>query len=1809
MKKVLIALFFALIYIVPAQATHLMGGNLTYVYQGFNVATNKYTYQVNLKIYRYCGNITPAPSPLPTSQGLGVYIEDAANPNAAKIRHLSVTLPLVSSQFITPPNPNPSCTFVPNECIEEGVYQATIQVDPSGGGYQLIADRCCRNGNIQNLNNAGAAGMSYYAFIPPTTIVNSSPTFAVPPVPFLCAMDTISVLNAASDPDGDLLVYKFVTPYNGLSTSGNPAPNPPLNYNWPISNVAYAATYSTANPFGPGSYTAIDTLTGLTSYVSPNQGFYVVAVEISEYRNGVLIGKSRLDIQLIVIPCPPNNSPALAGSGQTTYTITEGQTLCFPIAFTDANGDSLFMTKQGSIFNIAQTNPAATLTNVSGGSSITSQFCWATSCAQGRTTPYQFSVNVADNGCPAKTTNIVYTINVLPFVGPTIINGPDSICAGSTATAFNVANNPTGSTYNWVVNQGTQITGGTSNFAGVNFTGTGMASISVIQTSPFGCVADTLRKNVFIKTLPVANAGIDKAICSGGSVTIGVAPVTGTTYSWTPTTGLSSATVSNPTVTLTTTGPATYILTSTSSGCINRDTVVVTVNTLPVANAGADQNICSGLTATLGAAPVAGSTYLWTPASGLSANNIANPVFSQLVAGSVPDTLFYFLNVTATGGCAKTDTVRVIVRPMPTPNAGPDVVFCSGASSPIGAATTAGYNYSWSPASGLSSGAVSNPTLTLNTAGTTNDTLNYVVSTSWFGCVARDTVKVVVRALPAANAGADQNICSGTVANLGSASVAGNVYSWTPSTGLSATNISNPVYTLPNNGNSPDTLTFFLNVTGNGCTNKDTVRVTIRPMPTSNAGADVVICSGASSPVGATTVPGYNYTWTPATGLSSVNTANPTLTLNNISGVNDTLNYVLSVSWFGCVNRDTARVVVKPAPVANAGPDKSVCAGLPVAIGTTNTAGYTYTWTPAAGLTSTTVSNPSATQNTAGTYTYVVNTNLVGCVKTDTVVVTVNALPVMTANANPVTVCSGSPVALSSNGANGYSWAVSTAPGTPIGSGANITVSPISNTTYIVTGTNGFGCVSTSQVTVTVSQLPIVTATATKDSICAGENFTMNANGAATYTWANLSNPSATIGTGANITLSPTVNSSYIVTGTNAQGCANRDTLSVIVNPAATLSAVNGNITVCPGVTGIPYYVSNPNPNSTYTWSVTNGSISGGQGMDTAYFDFGTSGPSVITVIETTDRGCNSQPVIFNVNVNILLTPALANGPSPLCANQAQGRVYTCAYTPGSFYGWFVTGGSIVALNAPNSITVDWSITSGVGKVWYEETSITIDTVCFGTSDTLFVTINPIPVTSAVTGNITVCAFDSLLNYNVTNSGGSTYQWSVGGGTIVSGNGTNGVVVNWGIAGNQTISVIETNSIGCSGDPVLLPVTVNALPAANAGSNVAICAGNSTQLNASGGTGYVWSPGAGLSNTGIANPVANPTATTNYIVTVTDANGCVNTDEVEVKVNALPNASAGAAVATCIGTPIQLNASGGTAYVWSPATGLDNVNISNPNANPAATTTYTVTVTDNNNCSKDASVTVTVNALPTVTATAQNAVICDGSPVQLTAGGAATYAWTPAGSLNNPNIANPIASPSGSTTYTVTGTDANGCKNTDQVTVNLNPQPTAEFTVNFTLDCNGSKAEFLNTSTSAVDYIWIFGDGSTSTDINPVHQYLFNQVYNVQLIAINNFCRDTLNYSASIAALSDYLKNIPNIFTPNGDGKNDCFNADGVGQFDACSQITIFNRWGVEVFKSSSDKCWDGKVQKSGIDASEGTYFYIFKVNDVEVKGSVTLVK
>ncbi len=259
-------------------------------------------------------------------------------------------------------------------------------------------------------------------------------------------------------------------------------------------------------------------------------------------------------------------------------------------------------------------------------------------------------------------------------------------------------------------------------------------------------------------------------------------------------------------------------------------------------------------------------------------------------------------------------------------------------------------------------------------------------------------------------------------------------------------------------------------------------------------------------------------------------------------------------------------------------------------------------------------------------------------------------------------------------------------------------------------------------------------------------------------------------------------------------------------------------------------------------------------------------------------------------------------------------------------------------------------------------------------------------------------------------------------------------------AGSYTAAVTATNEFGCI-DSVQTAVTVNALPIVDAGPDSVICLGKSVTFNPGGAGSYVWTNDKSLSCTNCTNPVATPDTTTRYYVTGTSGTGCFASDSILVQVKTPITLVLAASDSICVGSSIQIAASGAEVYNWQPSAGLSNASVADPMASPSSTTTYTVTATDAKNCfSASASIVVNVFTNPSVDITDTAVTILEGGkyvPISTTSHDVTKWQWTPAAGLSCNDCAQPVASPQQTTVYQEKVINQYGCSATDNVTVHV----------------------------------------------------------------------------------------------------------------------------------------------------------------------------
>lgn len=319
-----------------------------------------------------------------------------------------------------------------------------------------------------------------------------------------------------------------------------------------------------------------------------------------------------------------------------------------------------------------------------------------------------------------------------------------------------------------------------------------------------------------------------------------------------------------------------------------------------------------------------------------------------------------------------------------------------------------------------------------------------------------------------------------------------------------------------------------------------------------------------------------------------------------------------------------------------------------------------------------------------------------------------------------------------------------------------------------------------------------------------------------------------------------------------------------------------------------------------------------------------------------------------------------------------------------------------------------------------------------------------------------------------------------------------------------TTYILTVRNGTCEGRDTVTVVVV--APPDIQGGEYALCKGDSVRHQAAGSAGqYRWFPVQGVSNPDTSAPMLFPTTTTEYRVTVTDANGCESTATVRVAIgDAIVDA--GSDTAMCAGNTVQLFAKGMVgSYQWIPAEGLDDPLSSTPKATPLTTTVYTVIVTSASGCTAKDSIVLTVRPAPQVEA-GDDVSVCAGGVVQLAAvGGTGHYQWTPTEGVESPNDATTQVRPVQSTTYTVVFTDANGCVAADSVRVVLDESIRIDAGENHTL-CAGDSVQ-LSAWSGAGAYQWTPVDGlSDATNPRPFAKPKSTTMYTVEVV-LDGGCR------------------------------------------------------------------------------------------------------
>ncbi|MFM7769988.1 MAG: hypothetical protein ACKO8Q_05460, partial [Bacteroidota bacterium] len=746
------------------------------------------------------------------------------------------------------------------------------------------------------------------------------------------------------------------------------------------------------------------------------------------------------------------------------------------------------------------------------------------------------------------------------------------------------------------------------------------------------------------------------------------------------------------------------------------------------------------------------------------------------------------------------------------------------------------------------------------------------------------------------------------------------------------------------------------------------------------------------------------------------------------------------------------------------------------------------------------------------------------CTLNQTITAPASCIPQCTITAsNSGNVCAGTPVVLNASsvaGATDYTW---TGPNGYSASGQNVVLvgtSGLMSGTYTVTATGTATCTGTTSVVIT--DAPVVN-TVSNIASCSGNlitvpNFVTVPSGAI-VNWSS-SNQTTGVGVSGIGNISPFIgqnsgnsSSSIVTLLPTLNGCVGTpSSFEILVNSTPVVNPLP-NISLCEGST-VPQISFVSNPTSTINWTNTNSGIglsASGSGNISAFT--GNTGVGVVSYTPTLN-GCAGAPQSFQISLEnapqLILT-----APSSLCQNalpidvvtnipggiwsgaaNSNGQIdpsvlpvgianYSYTYSTanctasisdqieiianphitgnipvcvGSALNLLATpAGGIWSGNGVNSAGVFSQNTSGTYTISYSD----ITNTCAVTED---VVVQDLPVVN-LNCPVYVCNTDNPVTFNPSPSGGT---WS-GAGVDANGNfnpaqGSNPSVVSY-VYSDGVCTVTETASIDVFTTPIITLNNPNG-----------ICESNSTTaLNAS-TLGGVWTiNGNATLNNGVIVPNGPETITVIYSI----SGQCPATANESMQIYALPNVNAGSDLAHCQGESVTVNASGANTYTWSPAAGLNVTSGPSVTASVNSPTTYTVTGTDQNGCVGTDQVLISVYTNPAISVSGDN-IICSGETSTITAVGALNYVWQPASNSGSSITVNPGTT----TTYSVVGTDANGCEGTASYTINvesINANP-------FILDSNDGDVytwEFHTGSTGLGEsYVWNPGDGTSGINSN-----------------------------------------------------------------------------------------------------------------------------
>ena len=1271
-----------------------------------------------------------------------------------------------------------------------------------------------------------------------------------------------------------------------------------------------------------------------------------------------------------------------------------------------------------------------------------------------------------------------------------------------------------------------------------------------------------------------------------------------------------------------TAGPGTHTITYTvvsANGCAGIDTVNITVWARPTINIlpGTNLQVCPGDTLFLDGNPTPGDgaivTHLWTGNTApLSATNIQNPFFTT----NTPGTYNLTYRVIDANGCDRQQNVTINVTQVSANILPNPAQACAGINfqldgNPSGGTGTYITNIWTGDITYLDNANIQNPVFNCSIVGSYN--LSYFVTDN-NGCSATDNITIAVSSVPVANAGVDDSIC-GNIYQLNAIPSFGAGL-WTMINGPGTLNIANPT-----NYNSNITASQYgtYNITwqetfGPSCTSQDTVQITFIEQPNSNAGFDDTLC-GVITTLNAIPSVGIGL-WTQLSGPGITNFNNYANPITNIS-VNafGLYTYLWSENnSYGCNDADTVNISFDVVPSPAFLPiDTNGCPPLIVNFINNTIGGVSYQWNFSDSAQSN-LTNPTYTfiNNSTIDITYyieMVATSTFGCKDSVTHQLTVHPLPTSSFVDDGVPSCS--PVTVNftniSSGADNYLWDFGD--GTPTANTTNTSHTFINNTNLIqyfevkLIAYNSYGCPDTSIKYITVYPDPYYTISVNPDSACHPANVQLVTQpGASSYMWNFGDGTSQSNGFTITHPYFNTTNNNQVFTieliGTSFFGCIDTAYSQIVISPK-------------------PNAVFNPQSSSECspaTFTFTNNSIGAyishwywGDGTDEIqnnltvnhYFTNNLNIPITINVslVIYNNFGCfdsTSLPIVVYPNINADYT-ADTIGCTPITVN------FVNQSTGSLTYNWDFGDGTFSTQTNPQHIFVN----NGQNDTSYNV--ILIATSNYSCNDTIskIITIHPKPIANINCSQFIGCTpFNAQFSNN--SVGATSFLWNFGDNTTSnsSSNSINHLYTN---ITNNPISynslLIITNSYNCSDSST---VVITVYPEVNAIfiADTANCSPfNSQFINLSmGASNYLWNFGDGNTSTSF-QPVYQYNNNSNQDIdliatlTATSAYGCNDSYSLNIHVWAVPDASFIATPATqtlpnSLVTIDNTSSAGTWNYYWDFGDGSNSNFVEPDNHTYSTFGNFNISlIVSSAHCSDTAVNSIQIIAPTPIAEFSINEFGC--APLTVQFANQSQYAniflWD-FGDGGTSTSENPLYTYTNFGDFSVQLT-ASGPGGQDIKTggiVHVFQNPVAYFTVAPTVVfLPAQPIHCFNTSENAVSFIWDFGDGTSSIETNPSHQYTQEGEFTIILIASTiNQCVDTFSIYKAVVAKSAGQINFPSAFSPStsgpndghytpGDYNNDVFHPVFVGIDEY--QLSIFNRWGELLFESNDPNIgWNG---------------------------------